>query len=120
MRWIPIIALVLIASASAACLLPTRHASVDDARQLDWVHTRDGWEPRIGWEPAPVPYEPSIHPAVVATGEVLLSLIALIAFPGRARCPSPPSRCARPALSTVRRRHAARGRAHFNPPTAGR
>ena len=79
-RWILIIALFLFGSAATACLLPMPRDGTVDVPESQWVRTRDGWEPRIGWEPPPPLYEPTVHPIVVASGQILISLIALIAF----------------------------------------
>ncbi|MFV2066703.1 MAG: hypothetical protein ACC645_06945 [Pirellulales bacterium] len=112
MRWILIIALLLFGSAATACLLPVPQETAGDAPKSEWVRTRDGWESQIGWGPPPPLYEPAIHPIVVASGEIFLSLIALIAFSTE---PSH-SRAVRSDVPTVpgsvRKRRATRNRAH--------
>lgn len=51
-----------------------------------WIRTADGWEPRFVVEPHDEePRLPSIHPAVVATLQVGVSLFFLLACPSRVR-----------------------------------
>lgn len=52
-------------------------ASAQDAR---WVRTVDGWERSDAWH-STVISPPRLHPLVVAAGEGLLSVFALVAFP---------------------------------------
>jgi len=49
-----------------------------------WVRTVHGWERPIHWRPLPGPYEPPLHPLVVATVEWLLATIALLGLPEHA------------------------------------
>jgi len=51
-----------------------------------WVRTTDGWERTSQWKWL-VSYEPALHPLVVATLQLLLTLIAIIAF-----CTSDPTK----------------------------
>lgn len=51
-------------------------AAVDS---LTWVRTVDGWERTDCWHIAPSA-PPLVHPIVVATGQGLLSVFALVAF----------------------------------------
>ncbi len=44
-----------------------------------WVRTTDGWERTSQWKWL-ASYEPALHPLVVATLQLLLTLIAIIAF----------------------------------------
>lgn len=47
---------------------------------LSWRRTRDGWQ-RATWLADPIPvHRPALHPAVVGTLELLLSMTALVAF----------------------------------------
>ena len=96
MRSILIITLLLFGTAATACLLPVPHETTGGSPTSQWVRTRDGWEPRISWAPPPRLYEPAIHPIVVATGQILTALIALVA------CPTEPRRLA-PTRQTVSR-----------------
>jgi hypothetical protein len=49
------------------------------AASAPWVRTAGGWE-RMGPWPTTVPARPSLHPLVVATGEMLASILGLAAF----------------------------------------
>ena len=57
-----------------------------DAQVVRWVRTVDGWERADAWQPSIVA-PPDLHPFVVAAGQGLLSVFALVAFPtgGRSR-----------------------------------
>ena len=46
-----------------------------------WVRTQDGWEQPRWWKPLQPEYPATLHPLVVALLELLLSVIALLAFP---------------------------------------
>lgn len=52
------------------------------AQEVRWVRTADGWERTDTWEPA-ISSPPDLHPFVVAAGQGLLSVFALVAFPSR-------------------------------------
>lgn len=52
-------------------------AAAQDAR---WVRTVDGWERPNTWHVGVVP-PPGLHPLVVAAGQGLVSVFALVAFP---------------------------------------
>ena len=54
--------------------------------QADWVRTVDGWERAGSWEPM-VSHRPRLHPVVVASGQVLAAVLALVAFAGERRGP---------------------------------
>jgi hypothetical protein len=45
---------------------------------FDWVRTVDGWERPTQWTITRVE-RPAVHPAVVAAGQVFVSLFALVA-----------------------------------------
>jgi len=45
---------------------------------IDWVRTLDGWERPNDWQPS-LAGPPAVHPLVVATGQLLLSVFALVA-----------------------------------------
>ena len=51
-----------------------------------WVRTVDGWEQPESWRALAI-RPPRLHPLVVATGQVLLSLFALAAFSSGNRPP---------------------------------
>lgn len=51
-----------------------------------WVRTVDGWERPETWEPVTAP-EPIIHPGVVAAGQLLASLAALVVYSWPTRKP---------------------------------
>ena len=48
--------------------------------QALWVRTPDGWEKTTYWATSPT-YAPPLHPLVVALGQALASMVALVAFP---------------------------------------
>ena len=83
MRWL-IIAVLVVAVLlvggwlSQADLLAIDVAEVD--QRLAWVRTVDGWERSAAWS-AKIPSTPSLHPLVVAAGQLLGSLLALNGFP---------------------------------------
>jgi len=92
MRWILIVTLLLFGAATTACLLPVSGQTTIDRPRAEWVRTRHGWESRTGWGTPSVPYQPAIHPTVVAVGEMFVSLIALVADSTNSR----PNRVRRP------------------------
>jgi len=91
MRWILIVALLVFGAAATACLLPASQQTPAGRLKPEWVRTRDGWESWTGWGTPSAPYQPALHPTVVATGEIFISLIALVAC-SRDPCPSRPRR----------------------------
>jgi hypothetical protein len=82
MRAILGISLLLLGIGSCLCEMegpaPTR-VSVENS--LTWVRTVDGWEPADRWQVDAAP-PPRLHPLVVACGQGLVSLFALVAFQG--------------------------------------
>lgn len=50
------------------------------ARAAPWVRTVDGWERAGSWLAEAPSSPPRLHPLVVASGQLLLSLLALAAF----------------------------------------
>lgn len=48
-------------------------------RAVQWVRTADGWERTDHWHDTTIA-EPRLHPAVVAAGQSLVSILGLIAF----------------------------------------
>lgn len=56
------------------------------AREASWVRTVDGWQHAGEWRPTIVP-PPRLDPLVVASGQALFSVLALVAFCGESRTP---------------------------------
>jgi hypothetical protein len=82
MRSIVGIALVLVGLGLVSCqldgrLVAARRTTPDAA----WVRTIDGWERTGNWTPVDS-RRPPLHPLVVASGQLLLSVFALAAFAG--------------------------------------
>lgn len=50
---------------------------------IQWVRTADGWERPAHWETTSPVEQPGLHPAVVAAGQGLFSVLALVAFQRR-------------------------------------
>lgn len=48
-----------------------------------WRRTRDGWEQATWLAPETATGDPALHPSVVGLLQLLLSVSALIVFPGR-------------------------------------
>ncbi|MEM8947112.1 MAG: hypothetical protein AAGD11_18205 [Planctomycetota bacterium] len=77
---------IVAVAALCATIVHLRDAQGDGtspaSRQVDWVRTVDGWEPisvlTIG---PPPPGPPTLHPAVVATLQLGVSVFALLALP---------------------------------------
>jgi hypothetical protein len=79
MRWILGIVLLLLAAGSMSCQLKVLSAElVEPARNAAWVRTVDGWERPHNWSPSHAG-PPTLHPLVLAAGQVLLSAFALVA-----------------------------------------
>jgi hypothetical protein len=53
--------------------------SASDSVSTPWVRTVDGWERHGSWSVSSVG-PPAVHPLVVAAGQVLGSILALVAF----------------------------------------
>lgn len=45
---------------------------------IDWVRTTDGWERPSNWSPS-LAAPPAVHPLVIGTGQLLISMLALAA-----------------------------------------
>jgi len=53
---------------------------------MDWVRTSDGWESSAVLRMEPFePAEPAVHPGLIATFQLGVSLFALLAFPSQVR-----------------------------------
>jgi hypothetical protein len=75
---------ILIVAALSSCIASTEGAAGHAGSRTDWVRTADGWESRTALAvPAKSP-RVEIHPALVAALQLGLSLMALVAFPGKA------------------------------------
>ncbi len=77
----------------SACLVHMRdaqgqRAASADATRIAWVRTIDGWEPSSVLQRRPRPLgPPSLHPGLVASLQLGVSLFALIALPTAKRTP---------------------------------
>jgi hypothetical protein len=58
--------------------------SVASAEEGRWVRTADGWERSDSWE-LTEPQRLSVHPIIWATGQGLMSIFALVAWPNEMR-----------------------------------
>ena len=81
MRQIVGIALLVFGVGMLLCqwegLAARRVAAAEEAR---WVRTADGWERSGSWHARGVVPPPRLHPLVVAAGQGLVSVLALLAF----------------------------------------
>jgi len=78
-----IAAIALISAGIAHLRDSTVHQSAfAESQELTWVRTVDGWEPSSVLTAGPPPEgAPSVHPALIATLQLGLSLFALLALP---------------------------------------
>lgn len=61
---------------------PSQRLALADSQQIAWVRTIDGWEPSSVLTLGPPPQgRPPLHPALVASLQLGVSLFALIALP---------------------------------------
>jgi len=83
-KWIGLGLLLLIAAGWTASRVSSPWlAPASGLTPWDWRRTRDGWQ-RAAWlMPTAAEQKPPLHPSVVATLELLLSIGALAAFPAR-------------------------------------
>jgi hypothetical protein len=85
MRSIVGIGLMLLGLGLVSCQLDSRLvAARRTTAETTWVRTIDGWERAGNWSPVDS-RPPALHPLVVASGQTLLSLFALVAFAGQGR-----------------------------------
>jgi hypothetical protein len=78
MRSILGILLLLIGIGLLSCRIEGRSADVTrPMHHPDWVRTVDGWEQPRNWTTS-FARPPAVHPLVVAAGQTLLSLFALV------------------------------------------
>ena len=74
--------LILISSAWFACEVDVQAPAIESLpRETTWRRTARGWEKNPGWAPPVKPYEPAIHPAIVATAQLFVGLFFLAALP---------------------------------------
>lgn len=79
-----IVVAVAVLSASVAHLRDAQGegTQANNRPPIRWVRTVDGWEPASVLTPsAPPPGPPTLHPVVVATLQVGVSVFALLALP---------------------------------------
>ncbi len=81
MRWIGGIILFLMIVGWAAAEYPLAEPPCVGLAATDWRYTSEGWQ-RPTWLDASIPTrQPALHPAVIGTLQLLVSLMALVAFP---------------------------------------
>lgn len=82
MRWFGGLMLILVVAGWVACEMPFSETPTAPQRPPDcWRHTRYGWE-QANWIGQPIPQRrPALHPGVVGLLELLVSIMALVAFP---------------------------------------
>jgi hypothetical protein len=99
------ILIILSVAALSYWIARAERAAGESGPLTDWIHTADGWESRsvLAARQAPLP---AIHPGLIAAFELMASLLALAAFPGRAT-PIPNRRVARMPHLVVRERRRA-------------
>jgi hypothetical protein len=79
------ISLLLLGFGMLSCRIERLAArEVAPAAASRWVRTAQGWERRDRWVTTP-PSEPAVHPLVVAAGQGLASVTALVALRRDAR-----------------------------------
>lgn len=80
-RWIGWIIMLLMTVGWAAAELPLAEPSCAGLAATDWRYTSEGWQ-RPTWLDASIPTRrPALHPGVIGALQLLLSLMALVAFP---------------------------------------
>jgi hypothetical protein len=70
-------------------------------RASAWVRTVDGWERSDRWTVTPA-WEPGVHPLVVAAGQSLVSVMALVALGGNPNVRGRETRAQRPETRAQR------------------
>ena len=84
MRSIGWITVILVATLWGATEIRLPAASDLASRDSGWRRTSDGWERSSHLLRQPIA-QPSLHPSVVASLEILLAIFALLAFPATTR-----------------------------------
>jgi len=105
--------LILVSSAWIACELDVQAPAVEGSPpETSWRRTARGWEKSQSWAPPIKPYEPAIHPAIVAAAQLFVGLFFLAAVPvalpiaPRHEDGSPTPHVGPPKFIGVRRTHA--------------
>ena len=86
---------IVAVAALSACLAQLRdaqgeRAGAENARKIAWVRTVDGWEPSSVLTLGPPPQgPPALHPGLVATLQLGISLFALLALPAAKKVARP-------------------------------
>ena len=71
---------VVAAHAAHAAHAAKESRIANESFKAGWRYTKNGWQNRMEWQdPAPV-RKPALHPAVVGSLQLLISLAALIGF----------------------------------------
>jgi hypothetical protein len=78
------ITLLLLGIGSLSCQIDNPVGGAPVVARGQWVRTVDGWERTDLWR-APNPFVPQLHPLVVAAGQGLLSVLALVGCAGNGR-----------------------------------
>ena len=104
MRSIGWITVILIATLWGASEIHLPAADSPAPTNLGWRRTRDGWEysTRLFRQSSA---QPSLHPSVVASLEILLAIFALSAFPATTRRVPRPQPASKAASNAKRNRH---------------
>ena len=73
--------LILVSSAWIACEVDVGAPAIEppSAPETTWRRTARGWEKSQSWAPPIKPYDPAIHPAIVAAAQLLVGLFFLAA-----------------------------------------
>ena len=79
------ISLMLLGLGTLLCQVDVLNARATPvAPASNWVRTADGWERPASWQ-SDAPPAPEVHPLLLATGQTLASVLALVAFQADAR-----------------------------------
>ncbi len=70
----------LLDNSTGAAYIAKESQPANESFKAGWRYTKNGWQNRMEWQdPAPV-RTPALHPAVVGSLQLLISLAALIGF----------------------------------------
>jgi hypothetical protein len=85
MRLVIGIVLLLLGVGALSCQVDSPAETMPNSTQVaSWVRTVDGWERVDSWNTS-IALPPGLHPLVVATGQLLISVLALAAIKPSAR-----------------------------------